>query len=202
MTLIVPQIFVDRKTPDKRAAHPGSPSVERKLPEAGVMFAMAMWLLTEPASSRVVKIHPDGMHDSDDFRITNWLQSAGFTQSQRVGKTDYAGSWEGPHGRIEIVNRPGVGDVVGEVDGIEIFIEAKGGTINSRYPGHLSRNRNNLYLCLGQLFAKQPGPKIRRIAALPYTDDLMMVLKTINTQVTMAGIEVLLVQYDGKLIFQ
>lgn len=195
----LPAIYFDKAPPSVRAADKRSPPMERKIPEVGVMFAMAVWLLSQPGSSRVVRVHPDGMHDSEDFGIADWLAKAGFVLSSRTGKTNFGGTWDGPLGQIIVSSRPGFGDIVGEVDGVEYFIEAKGGVINSGYAGHGSRNRNQLYLTLGQLFAKAPGPKVRRVAAVPRSPDILGLLKTLGPQIEAAGIDVALVLENGSV---
>ncbi|MDR6661282.1 hypothetical protein J2W51_003868 [Tardiphaga robiniae] len=114
---------------------------EHHLPEGAVMVAFAMHLLRTTPGLCEVAIHPDGEHGKRfDFRV--WLGGQGFIRRSSMGTTQYGGAYSTDNGQSVIVNpSSGRGDVVAASKGANIVAECKGGIINTRHPGQLSRLR-------------------------------------------------------------
>jgi hypothetical protein len=103
-----------------------------------IMMAYAMHPL-DTTSVKEVLVHPDGEHGKR-FDFAGWLDRRGFERSSWTGKTTYAGRYVWPDGRTIAINPiPGKGDVVAEVDGAVVWAECKGGIINTRHSGQVSR---------------------------------------------------------------
>ena len=155
-------LVTDREPPAGRASHCDGP-LERHLSEAGVMLAVAEWMFGLGAEA--VEIHPDGMHVKQ-FDMCGWLASAGFEKVAASGKTREAGRYTRNRQSLTVDFRSGRGDVVGDVRGCRIVVEAKGGCINTRHPGQVSKLRSHLYEAVGRLLDDHAGPD-RLIAAVP-----------------------------------
>lgn len=125
---------------------------EHHLYEGAVMVAYAMHLLrTQP--TRSVRIHPDGEHGKQ-FDFTTWLARRGFEKVSSIGSTSYGGTYRDANG-LEITVNPksGQGDVVAEASGTIISAECKGGIINTRHSGQVSRLYKGLCETVGLLMA-------------------------------------------------
>ena len=106
--------------------------------EPAVMLAMAEWLIAQGAPE--VRIHPDGMH-MKGFDIPAWLAGRGYTRMTATGRGQTSGAFRRGDQSLIVHSRPGLGDVIATLDGIDVEIEAKGGCLNTRHPGQLSRLR-------------------------------------------------------------
>jgi hypothetical protein len=116
------------------------------------MMAFALHLL-RTTSAREILVHPDGEHGKR-FDFAGWLGRRGFERMSRTGKTSYAGRYVLPDDRAIVVNpASGRGDVVTEADGITIWAECKGGIVNTRHPGQVSRLTKGLCEAVGLLMA-------------------------------------------------
>ena len=146
-------LVTDREPPARRASHCDGP-LERHLSEAGVMLAVAEWMFGLGAEA--VEIHPDGMHVKQ-FDMCGWLASAGFEKVAASGKTREAGRYTRNRQSLTVDFRSGRGDVVGDVRGCRIVVEAKGGCINTRHPGQVSKLRRHLYEAVGRLLSADRG---------------------------------------------
>jgi hypothetical protein len=130
--------------------------LEHHRDEGAVLVAFAMHLL-RTTSTQEVWIHPDGEHGKR-FDFAGWLHKRGFERTSRSGRTEYGGTYTWPDGRRIVVNpTPGKGDVVAEVDGIVLSAECKGGIINTRHSGKVSRLYKGLCETVGPLMAN-PSP--------------------------------------------
>ena len=111
---------------------------EHHLYEGAVMVAYAMHLLrTQP--TKEARIYPDGEHGKQ-FDFFRWLGRQGFSMVSSTGKTAYGGTYADGEGRTIIINpKSGMGDVVAQVGDDIISAECKGGIINTRHPGQVSR---------------------------------------------------------------
>lgn len=138
-------------------------NVEYHLSEGAVMLAYAMHLL-RTTSAREVQVHPDGEHGKR-FDFAGWL-SQGFERTSTTGKTAYAGRYVLAGGRAIVVHpASGKGDVVADDCGMIISAECRGGIINTRHPGQVSRLYKGLCETVGLLTANSsPG---RQIAVVP-----------------------------------
>ena len=182
--------------PEKRRAF-ASGGVELRLTEAAVMLAFAMHLLSQPGSSGLVHVHTDGEH-AKIFDIVGFLIAGGFRKSATLGTTSYGGRYV--RGFETIVVRPasGLGDVLGEVAGRKVIAECKGGVINSTHAGQKSRLRKGLSELIGQLMVL-PIDDARQVAVLPFTAEIARLAERLAPRCTAAGIEIALVQADGRI---
>lgn len=88
---------------------------------------------------RDVRIHSDGEHGKQ-FDFAGWLERRIFTKISSLGSTAYGGVYRNALGQTITVNsNSGLGDVVAEVGDHIIVAECKGGIINTRHPGQVSR---------------------------------------------------------------
>lgn len=196
--LMMPSIIVKQKAPPKRQSKVLN-GIEWKMPEAGVMLAFAFYLLDQPNSSGKVEIHPDGEHGKR-FDIRGWLEKAGFELVAPMGSTTYGGSYSRGNQSISVDLRPGIGDVVGKIGGITIVAEAKGGIVNSKHAGQVSRLRSGLREIIGTLMGR-PGDGERNIAVVPYHSETEKWGARLAPRCAKAGIEIALVHQDGGIAF-
>jgi hypothetical protein len=140
---------------------------EHHLYEGAVMVAYAMHLLrTQPIKE--VRIHPDGEHGKQ-FDFFDWLGRHGFSMVSSTGKTTYGGTYCDNENRTIIINpKSGLGDVVAEIGNQTVSAECKGGIINTRHSGQVSRLYKGLCETVGLLMAS-PSPG-RQVAVVPYTE--------------------------------
>jgi len=170
---------------------------EHHLYEGAVMVAYAMHLLrTEGA--RDVRIHPDGEHGKQ-FDFAGWLVRRGFAKASSLGSTAYGGVYRNAAGQTITVNpRSGLGDVVAEARGHIISAECKGGIINTRHPGQVSRLYKGLCETVGMLMATPSHG--RQVAVVPLTDSTVRLAERLATRCTLAGIEIALVGSRGEVV--
>jgi hypothetical protein len=170
---------------------------EHHLYEGAVMIAYAMHLL-RTTSAKEVLIHPDGEHGKR-FDFTGWLVRRGFERSSRIGTTTYAGRYVRADDRSIVVNPiPGEGDVVAEADGVIIWAECKGGIINTRHSGQVSRLYKGLCETVGMLMAKPSSG--RQVAVVPYTESTLRLANRLLPRCASAGIEIALVRSRGEVV--
>jgi hypothetical protein len=169
---------------------------EHHLSEGAVMVAFAMHLL-RTTSTREVRIHPDGEHGKR-FDFAHWLGRHGFERSSRSGRTGYGGGYTLPDGRRIVVNpASGKGDVVAEINGITLSAECKGGIINTRQSGQVSRLYKGLCETVGLLMAS-PSPG-QQIAVVPRTAGTLKLAQRLAPRCAVAGIEIALVGPKGEI---
>jgi hypothetical protein len=171
--------------PNRRGKHDGA--YEQHFREGAVMVAYAMHLLRTAGSSEV-SIHPDGIHGQQfDFRV--WLGRRGFSFVSSLGRTAYGGNYSDSAGNKIIVNpTPGLGDVVAKLSDGAISAECKGGIINSRHPGQVSRLDRGLCETIGRLMASPSSG--RQVAVVPYTESTARLAKRLAPRCATAGIEI------------
>jgi hypothetical protein len=145
-------LITERAPPPNRVRHAAGDH-EHHLFEGAVMVAYAMHLL-RTAPIREVRIHPDGEHGKQ-FDFSGWLGRRGFSMISSTGKTAYGGIYTDGQGRRIVVNpRSGQGDVVAKIGSQIVLAECKGGIINTRHPGQVSRLSKGLCETVGLLMAK------------------------------------------------
>jgi hypothetical protein len=116
---------------------------EQHLYEGAVMLAYAMHLLRSELTKEVL-VHPDGEH-AKQFDFAGWLGRRGYSTKSSHGSTNYGGVYIDDNGNTIVVNpKSGLGDVVANVGNHTIFAECKGGIINTRHSGQVSRLRKGL----------------------------------------------------------
>jgi hypothetical protein len=170
---------------------------EHHLYEGAVMVAYAMHLLgSQP--TKEIRIHPDGEHGKQ-FDFSGWLQRRGFSMVSSTGKTSYGGTYTDDLGRTIIVNpKSGLRDVVAEVGNQTISAECKGGIINTRHPGQVSRLYRGLCETVGLLMAT---PSLgRQVAVVPYTESTFRLATRLVPRCALVGIELALVKSRGEII--
>jgi hypothetical protein len=170
---------------------------EHHLYEGAVMVAYAMHLLrTQP--TKEVRIHPDGEHGKQ-FDFSGWLKRRGFSMVSRTGKTSYGGAYTDEEGRTIIVNpRSGLSDVIAEVGTLMVSAECKGGIINTRHPGQVSRLYKGLCETVGLLMATPSQG--RQVAVVPHTESTFRLATRLAPRCVLAGIELALVTSRGEVI--
>lgn len=176
--------------------------VERRMTEAAVMLAVSQHLiaLQKAAGDRGdVVLHPDGEH-AKQFDIVGFLVAHGFERVAAKGATSYGGVYQRDLDTITVFPKSGQGDVVAIVGGRKVIAECKGGVINSRHGGVLSRTRSGLSELIGQLMVL-PADGARQIAVRPYTRTAEDLAKRLSARCAAAGIEIALVREEGSLAF-
>ena len=170
---------------------------EHHLYEGAVMLAYAMHLLrTEGAQD--VRIHPDGEHGKQ-FDFAGWLGRREFAKLSSIGSTPYGGVYRNPAGQTITVNpRSGLGDVVAEIGGHSISAECKGGIINTRHPGQVSRLYKGLCETVGMLMATPSQD--RQVAVVPLTESTLRLAERLAPRCALSGIEIALVGSRGEVI--
>lgn len=170
---------------------------EHHLYEGAVMVAYAMHLL-RTTSAKEVRIHPDGEHGKQ-FDFAGWLGRRGFSMVSSSGKTSYGGTYTDGEGRAIIVSpKSGLGDVVAKVGNQIVSAECKGGIINTRHAGQVSRLYKGLCETVGLLMAT-PSPG-RQVAVVPYTESTLRLATRLAPRCAFAGIELALVKSRGEVI--
>jgi hypothetical protein len=161
------------------------------------MVAYAMHLLRTENTCEV-RIHPDGEHGKQ-FPFSDWLRRRGFTLVAPTGKTSYGGTYRDAAGRQIVVQpKSGLGDVVATVGKIVISAECKGGIINTRHSGQVSRLDKGLCETVGRLMAT-PSPG-RQVAVVPYTKQTLRLATRLAPRCRAVGIEIALVKSRGEII--
>jgi hypothetical protein len=180
--------------PNRVGKHTGQ--YEHHLTEGAVMVAFAMHLL-RTTSTHEVRIHPDGEHGKR-FDFAAWLGKRGFERTSRSGKTQYGGGYKLPDGRRIVVDpSSGKGDVVAQIDGTGLTAECKGGIINTRHSGQVSRLYKGLCETVGLLMAN-PSPGCQ-IAVVPRTEGTLKLAQRLAPRCAVAGIEIALVGSRGEV---
>jgi hypothetical protein len=170
---------------------------EHHLYEGAVMLAYAMHLF-DAHNIDEVRIHPDGEHGKQ-FEFVAWLAKRGFRKTSSTGKTAYGGVYRDDAGRQIVVHpKSGLGDVVANLDEGVVTAECKGGIINTRHAGQLSRLRKGLCETVGLLMATQSAG--RQVAVVPYTKTTEELAKRLAPRCALAGIEIALVETSGEVV--
>lgn len=170
---------------------------EHHLYEGAIMLAYAMHLL-RTQGARDVRIHPDGEHGKQ-FDFAAWLGRRGFTKTSSLGSTAYGGVYRNPAGQtITVHPKSGLGDVVADVGNHVISAECKGGIINTRHPGQVSRLYRGLCETVGLLMATPSQG--RQIAVVPLTDSTLRLAERLAPRCALAGIEIALVGSRGEVM--
>ncbi len=193
----MPKYLTPKEPPRNRAGkHEGTH--ELHFSEMAMMLAVAEWLFSEGASK--VHIHPDGMH-LKQFEAAKWLQSEGFIQISTSGRTGLGGEYRRQDQTLVIYSRPGLGDVVARIDGRDVEVETKGGCINSKHAGQVSKLRRGLQEAVGQLMSSPRDEGARLIAAVPSHPETEKVSQRLLERCNIVGIDIALLSADGTVNF-
>jgi hypothetical protein len=188
--------LIERREPPTNRAGKSEGPHEHHFYEGAVMLAYATHLL-RTTTTKEIHIHPDGMHGKQ-FDFADGLRRRGFMICTRSGKTTYGGTYIDEHGRKVIVNpKSGLGDVVAEIDGVMVSAECKGGIINTRQAGQVSRLNKGLCETVGRLMASPS--RGRQVAVVPYTESTLRLAQKLAPRCTQAGIEIALVKDRGEV---
>ena len=170
---------------------------EHHLYEGAVMIAYAMHLLRTEGAQHV-RIHPDGEHGKQ-FDFSGWLERRQFRKISTIGTPAYGGAYENSAGqRITVNPRSGLGDVVAEVGDQVISAECKGGIINTKHSGQVSRLYKGLCETVGMLMASPTQG--RQVAVVPLTSSTLRLAERLAPRCAMAGIEIALVGSRGEVM--
>jgi hypothetical protein len=173
--------------------------MECHLPEGAVMIAFAMHLLRTVPGVKEVSIYPDGEHGKR-FDFKSWLAKRGFAMKTSRGETSYGGTYAAPDGRTVVVNpSSGRGDVVAEGEGSSIVAECKGGIINTKHPGQLSRLRQGLCETVGLSLASPQVKGRQQFAVVPRTKVTESLARRMAERTQAAGIKIALVDGTGNV---
>jgi hypothetical protein len=188
-----------QNAPPKRAAHCHE-GIEHHLTEGAVMLAFAMHLLRTVSGIEEIAIHPDGEHGKR-FDFEAWLGRNGFTKIAGTGKTSYGGSYRSAAGATLIVHpASGLGDVAATCrDGLTWIAECKGGIINTRHAGQVSRLRKGLCEAVGLSLARPLGANTRQFAVVPHTRATEELARRMAARALTAGIRIALVDARGRV---
>jgi hypothetical protein len=189
--------LITAKSPPRNRVLKCEGDYEHHLYEGAVMVAYAMHLFRTHKVEEV-RIHPDGEHGKQ-FEFVAWLAKHGFIKISSTGKTAYGGVYRDSQDR-RIVVRPqsGLGDVVTDLGQDILSAECKGGIINTRHAGQLSRLRRGLCETVGLLMASaSPG---RQVAVVPYTKTTELLANRLAPRSALAGIEIALVKSNGQVV--
>ena len=85
-----------------------------------------------------------------------------------------------------------------DIQGERILVEVKGGCINSRYPGALSKLRTRMHEAVGSLFAA-PAEVTRLIAAVPCHSETEKLANRMTERCRKAGVQIALVSPNGHI---
>ena len=192
----LPMHLVTSYEPPEKRRGKAVGGIEERLTEAAVMLALTLHIL-DRARGGTVSIHPDGEH-AKRFDIPGELARAGFQKSERLGRTVSGGTYRRASDTIIVNPRSGVGDVVGEIEGRGIVVECKGGTINTKHSGQLSKLRQGLCEAVGLLMARVPDGA-REVAAVPWTPETERLAARMASRCRDAGVEIALVHRDGSV---
>jgi hypothetical protein len=191
--------LITHRTPPPNRVGKCDRDQEQHLPEGAVMVAFAMHLLRTVPGVRMVSIHPDGEHGKR-FDFQTWLGRRGFTMTAPLGTTSYGGTYVVSGGKTIVVNpSSGRGDVVAEGEGISIIAECKGGIINTRHAGQLSRLRQGLCETIGLSLASPIIEGRRQFAVVPRTKATEALANRMAKRARTAGIEIALVDGRGNV---
>ena len=155
-------------------------------------------LLLRTEGARDVCIHPDGEHGKQlDF--AGWLGRRNFAKVAGLGSTAYGGMWRNPAGQTVTVHpKSGLGDIMAELGDYIIIAECKGGIINTRHSGQVSRLHRGFCETVGLLMATPSQG--RQVAVIPLTDITFRLAKRVAPRCALAGIEIALVGSCGEVL--
>jgi hypothetical protein len=161
--------------------------------------AFAMHLLRTVPGLNHVAVHPDGEH-AKNFDFVAWLGNHGFARHEAVGTTNYAGVYRSAVGQTILINpKSGLGDVVADVDGRSYVAECKGGVINTKHAGQLSRLCKGLCEAVGLSLATERVEGRRQFDVAPKTTTTIALAKKMAVRAKAAGVEIALVDGLGNV---
>lgn len=161
------------------------------------MIAFAIWLLD--AGATTVTVYPDGEHGKR-FDPKASLAKHGFDHIRSQGTTSYGGDYVRGQQMVTVIPRSGQGDVVAKAGEKTVVAECKGGVVNSRHAGQVSRLRRGLCEAVGLLMAR-PRENERHVAVVPAHSTTRALASRMIARTSMVGIEIALVDGQGTVMF-
>ncbi|WP_205502238.1 hypothetical protein [Rhodopseudomonas sp. BR0G17] len=141
-------------------------------------------------------IHPDGQR-ARQVDFLGWLKKHGFHRTI-TARPPFAGTYQDAEGRQIVVHpRSGLSDVTAEANGVRIEAECKGGAIETRYPGRLSKLDKSMCEIVGRLMMKATGGRL--VAVMPKTEVTLRIARKLAPRCAAAGIEIALVGPNGEV---
>ncbi len=190
--------YIDLREPPPNRCSFCQGGQEKHLTEGAVMIAFGMYLLEQGALT--VELHPDGEHGKrHDLKTT--LEANGLKLIQPEGTTPYGGTYQQGNQTVRVTLRPGLGDVVAQLNEKKLIAECKGGIVNTRHAGQLSKLRKGLCEAVGLLMARPANPQERHVAVVPATPETKKVANRMCKRAAAAGIEIALVDENGLVNF-
>jgi hypothetical protein len=185
--------------PPNRAAHCDA-GMEHHLTEGAVMLAFAMHLLRTVPGIQEIAIHPDGEHGKR-FDFEGWLHRSGFRKISSTGTTSYGGTYRSAAGQTLTVHpASGLGDVVARCgNGLTYVAECKGGIINTRHAGQVSKLRRGLCEAVGLSLARAIEDGTEQFAVVPHTRVTEELARRMTPRVRTAGVRIALVDGKGRI---
>jgi hypothetical protein len=118
-----------------------------------------------------------------------------------MGGTRYGGRYRSAvAGQTILINpKSGRGDVVADIEGESFVAECKGGIINSKHAGHLSRLRKGLCEAIGLSLSVPLAKGRRQFAVVPRTSVTETLAGRIIERAKAAGVEIALVDGLGNV---
>jgi len=161
------------------------------------MLAYGMHLLRTIPGLQAVELHPDGEH-AKRFEMAQWLATRGFVRQAGRSNTAFCGTYVNGDKCIVVSSIPGIGDVVATTRTGSIIAECKGGIVNTRHPGQVSRLRKGLCEAVGLLMAREKSG--RQVAVVPKTGTTLKLAQKLASRARDAGIEIALVDEQGRVV--
>jgi hypothetical protein len=146
-----------------------------------------------------VSVHPDGEH-LKRYDPKAALHDHGFQHVSPQGSTPYGGVYTRGQQTVTIIPKPGLGDIVAQVNGRLVIAECKGGVVNTRHPGQLSKLRRGLCEAVGLLMTRTRNEG-RHVAVAPNTGATLAIARRMIPRASAAGIEIALVDGAGNVTF-
>ena len=186
--------------PEKRRKYCDN-GIELKLSEAAVQLAFALYLLEHSDGCDEAEMYPDGEH-AKRFDIPAFLKRRGYQLVSSIGGTQYGGVYSNGAKTLTVnpKSQHGRGDVVGRLGGLVVRAECKGGIVNSKHAGALSKVRSGFNELIGQTMS-MPLDGSRHVAVLPKTCASLVQADRLQERCKAANIEIALVDVDGSVNF-
>jgi hypothetical protein len=165
-------LFVTLRRPPTKRQNKTIGEMEQVLTEAAVMLAFANHLFREFGATSVA-IHPDGEHGRRFDIRSKALE-------------------------VRVEPRPGRGDVVALDGDHKIIAECKGGVLNTRHAGQVSRLRRGLYEAVGMLLSRPAGNEMQ-FAVVPRHQETIKLATRLAARCRDCGIRIALVSGRGEV---
>lgn len=200
LTADLSEFLTEHLPPEKRRKYCEN-GIELKLTEAAVQLAFALYLLEHPRGCDEAEMYPDGEH-AKRFDIPAFLSSRGYELVKSLGATQYGGVYSNGQKTLTVnpKSQHGRGDVVGQLAGVVVRAECKGGIVNSKHSGALSKVRSGFNELVGQTMS-MPLDGSRHVAVAPRTSASLVQAARLQDRCKAAGIEIALVGEDGGVSF-